>query len=255
MAVETHFPLFEKAIHHYLRDKQNIRILEVGSGDGSLVKAFVDAGYDAFGCDIVEGRFSRYMKDSSRVLPIQIRPYKLPFGDNYFDVVLSANVLEHVNNKEETALEIRRVLKNGGLTINAFPSKWYIPLEPHIKVPFVSWMWPNVPELWIKIWAHLGIRNEYQTDMSAKEVFMDNKRFCTEAINYISREKYRKIFQDIFTEIDFPAHLYARWHNGKAGFVMRALPDWLKPMMLLFREDFLVARKMPNVREDGSVPS
>jgi SAM-dependent methyltransferase len=42
---------------------------------------------------------------------------KIPVQDNFFDVVLSANALDHVDDFEMTASEIKRVLKADGLVI------------------------------------------------------------------------------------------------------------------------------------------
>src|SRR5919112_3900489 len=40
--------------------------------------------------------------------------YRLPFGDGAFDVVLCAEVLEHMHSPAQALAEMRRVLKAGG---------------------------------------------------------------------------------------------------------------------------------------------
>jgi SAM-dependent methyltransferase len=40
---------------------------------------------------------------------------RIPVEDNFFDAVISVNAIDHVDSIQETALEIRRVLKPGGL--------------------------------------------------------------------------------------------------------------------------------------------
>jgi SAM-dependent methyltransferase len=42
---------------------------------------------------------------------------KIPVQDNFFDVVLSANALDHVDDFEVTASEIKRILKKDGVVI------------------------------------------------------------------------------------------------------------------------------------------
>jgi ubiquinone/menaquinone biosynthesis C-methylase UbiE len=39
---------------------------------------------------------------------------KLPYPDNYFDAVLSVNALDHVDDFDQVAAEIQRVVKPGG---------------------------------------------------------------------------------------------------------------------------------------------
>ena len=41
----------------------------------------------------------------------------IPVADNFFDAVLSVNALDHVDDFEVTASEIKRVLKNDGLLV------------------------------------------------------------------------------------------------------------------------------------------
>lgn len=54
----------------------------------------------------------------------------VPFPDNTFDTILSHEVIEHVNNDREAALEIMRVLKVGGRLVMFAPNRWY-PFETH----------------------------------------------------------------------------------------------------------------------------
>jgi SAM-dependent methyltransferase len=46
----------------------------------------------------------------------------LPFADKSFDVVYSSNVLEHVLQPEALAVEMRRVLRDGGIAVHVLPS-------------------------------------------------------------------------------------------------------------------------------------
>jgi SAM-dependent methyltransferase len=48
----------------------------------------------------------------------------LPFPDSTFDIIVSRYVFEHIDNAEETARELMRVLKPGGLLCAVTPNKW-----------------------------------------------------------------------------------------------------------------------------------
>ena len=57
---------------------------------------------------------------------------RLPFADESFDLIFSAYVLEHLNNKKEVVNEMRRVLKKNGVVIAVVPNfmeRLYAPLH------------------------------------------------------------------------------------------------------------------------------
>jgi SAM-dependent methyltransferase len=243
VAKDVHFNLFNAAIRHYLPSQGKIRVLEIGCGNGAILQSLLDAGYDAYGCDIIEGTYSHFDTSASRTRAISLNPYRLPFEDGEFDIVVSANVLEHVTNKRETLLEIKRVMRPGGYTFHAYPSKWYLPVEVHILVPFASWMWPRVPRWWLALWAIAGVRNGYQTGMDWRKVASDNHRFCAEAIHYISTAQYARLFEDLFGNFSRPGRLYLQWHTGGVGRMFRRAPVFVQHLVMETREQFIVGCK------------
>lgn len=54
----------------------------------------------------------------------------VPYPDNYFDMILSHEVLEHVIDDRQAVHEMVRVLKPGGRVIIFCPNRWY-PFETH----------------------------------------------------------------------------------------------------------------------------
>jgi len=46
----------------------------------------------------------------------------IPFPDEYFDVVFSSNVLEHIAHIDQFLLEMKRVLKSNGIAIHILPT-------------------------------------------------------------------------------------------------------------------------------------
>jgi len=63
----------------------------------------------------------------------------LPWSDNYFDIVYSNAVIEHVGNfdkQKQMAFEIMRV---GRKWFVSTPNRWY-PFEFHMRLPFVTWL-------------------------------------------------------------------------------------------------------------------
>jgi len=90
--------------------ESNKTFLDIGCGDGSLVKYLKSKEIDAVGCDIKDLNFEN-----------EIFPYK----DTSFDYILLYSVIEHINNTEHLILEIRRMLKNSGILIIITPNFKY----------------------------------------------------------------------------------------------------------------------------------
>jgi SAM-dependent methyltransferase len=200
------------------------KVLDLGCGAGALVEKLQEAGFDAWGCDGEFGSGTEYRCETERLRRIGICPYRLPFSDRMFDAVITISVLEHVSNKDEMFREIYRVLKHGGTMIHIFPSKWYLPAEPHIFVPFANWVWPWVPRWWLALWAIVGVRNSFESGMSWHEVVDTNLAYCRAGLDYWPFSKLTRCVRSIFGQCTYAD----RYHLGqKAGIVARtsrALP-------------------------------
>lgn len=59
-----------------------------------------------------------------------------PYEDNYFDVIISNQVLEHINRPDNFLDEIYRLLKHDGFSIHIFPLAHCL-WEPHLGLPLV----------------------------------------------------------------------------------------------------------------------
>lgn len=110
--------------------EKDMRVLDFGCGEGNLIKAYLELGYDIYGADIMDN----ISLDAGRYKKIEFDPYRIPYDDNSFDLVYSTSVFEHVQNTEESFKEIYRVLKPGGVSIHSLPSRYRL-LEPHLYIP------------------------------------------------------------------------------------------------------------------------
>jgi SAM-dependent methyltransferase len=119
-----------------------IRLLEIGTGSGGIAHYFgtrPGGRYLVNALDVVDSRqvFEGYEYAS-------VNGTRLPFADASFDVVLSNHVVEHVGPPSEQLLhllELRRVLRPGGVGYLAVPNRWML-VEPHFRLAFLSW-WPE----------------------------------------------------------------------------------------------------------------
>jgi SAM-dependent methyltransferase len=142
-----------KQILHYLdkfvmnngKEKRDIRVLDFGCGRGVLHVTLKRLGFDAYGADVdvhaitVARDFLRNAGyDVNSVGTINVDG-KTTFPDAYFDVIVSDQVIEHVEDINLVATECARLTKTGGWGLHSYPAH-LIPVEPHVFVPFVHWL-------------------------------------------------------------------------------------------------------------------
>jgi ubiquinone/menaquinone biosynthesis C-methylase UbiE len=90
-------------------------VLEVGAGDGSILKLLADSNFAEQYSAVeisesgVEHIRSREIKNLKLVQVFD--GYHLPFGDDEFDLVILSHVLEHVEHERLLLRELRRVAK------------------------------------------------------------------------------------------------------------------------------------------------
>lgn len=236
-----------------LNTPSQTKVMDFGCGMGELVNNLSVLGYDAYGCDIESYWLETHVDtERERLKTISLIPYRLPYDDDSFHVVVSTSVLEHAQNKEESFREIYRVLKIGGYSMHLFPGKWYLPYEPHIYVPIVNFFWPKCPRWWLGFWALLGVRNEFQNNKSWKEVRDLNHQYCMRGLSYWPNGKYRELSLRVFGNYSAPMEFYVNNASGGVAKLCRRFPfkrlsGWLSGQIKM---NFIVQRKL----SDGQVP-
>ncbi|HNZ29289.1 MAG TPA: class I SAM-dependent methyltransferase [Candidatus Goldiibacteriota bacterium] len=96
--------------------KSGMKVLDAGCGPGILINQ-LEAMYKikGYGCDLSKLALKRAKEcGSKKIIYKNSVLEKMPFPKNYFDAVVSFDVLEHVENKEKVLSEMARVLKPGG---------------------------------------------------------------------------------------------------------------------------------------------
>lgn len=224
------------------------RILDFGCGSGQMVAVFLRLGFDGYGCDMVAHWSQNPPVSEERLSTISLVPYRLPFDESAFDIVVSSSVLEHAQNKEDCFREIHRVLRPGGYALHLYPAKWYLPGEPHIYVPLVNYLWPNCPRWWLGFWALIGIRNEFQQGKRWKEVLDLNHKYCGEGLSYWTNRQYRALSLEVFGNCSWPMHLCVEHSPRKLARILRRLPfnDLVAVLSREFRTSFMVQQKSIN---------
>lgn len=92
------------------------KILEVGAGDGSILKYLADWDFfpEMHALEISQSGVDQIAsKDLKNLRSVNIFDgYHIPFGDNEFDLVILSHVLEHVEFERMLLREIKRVSKH-----------------------------------------------------------------------------------------------------------------------------------------------
>ena len=78
----------------------------------------------------------------------------LPCRDNSIDVIICAQVYEHVPDDKLLFEEIYRVLRPGGVVFFSGPN-WLYPIEPHYFLPFLHWLPQPIADLYLRL-THKG---------------------------------------------------------------------------------------------------
>lgn len=75
---------------------------------------------------------------------------RLPIRNESVDVVVCAQVYEHVPDPKILVSEIYRVLSPGGVVFFSGPN-WLFPIEPHYLLPFLHWLPSSLANLYIRL--------------------------------------------------------------------------------------------------------
>lgn len=201
-------------------------VLDFGCGEGGLVEALVERGFDAHGCD-----FAEELGSNERLLVIE-QPYRLPYPDASFACVLSNQVFEHVQDYPLALAEVLRVLAPTGTSLHVFPSRYCL-REPHTFVPFATIIQSR---WWLALWAVLGIRNQFQQGKPAREVTELNYAFLRDHTTYHTRRRVLAHAREHFSVARFLSLEPLSIATSRRGRVVYAMARHGPRVAMLWRE-------------------
>ncbi|GAB3330219.1 hypothetical protein GCM10027429_07150 [Marivirga atlantica] len=108
----------EDVTNNYLKNK--MKVLDYGCGNTPYKPLFLKKDIEYIGVDI----------ESNKKADLHIRNGKIPLNDNSIDIIISTQVLEHVEFVEEYLEECNRVLKSGGKLLLSTHGHWKYHPDP-----------------------------------------------------------------------------------------------------------------------------
>jgi len=116
-----------RQLTHRYAGTAGLRILDVGCGTGGTMEAMAGLG-EIWGCDISQEALQMCRRRGVTNL-VHSRAEELGLASSSFDVALSCDVLEHIEDDELALREMGRILRPGGRAI--------------ITVPAHQWLWSD----------------------------------------------------------------------------------------------------------------
>lgn len=178
--------------------KETDKVLEFGSGEGFLLKQI--KAYEKAGIEIND--YAReYAKKEEEILFVK---YTEEVPDDYYDVIISTHVLEHVNDPLGELKQLRRKLKDNGNIV------FIVPFECNDKEYF-----KNDYNQHLYTWNCLNLGNLFKrAGFFVKEVRSYSEQWPYENVNY--DEIYKSVGRDAFLAM---ANMYGKYVNEKNIFI------------------------------------
>lgn len=163
---------FYRQFLKYLKVEKGCKILDIGCGQGQILKEAENMGVFSYGVDISEEGLMSAKNNSPNSKIICCNAEKLPFKNKFFDHIIMLGTLEHFLNPADALLEATRVLIPEGKLCIVVPNLYYIKHIGNIwrkkKTPLTDQIIELVKSFtgWKRFFEENGLR--------VREVFKDN---------------------------------------------------------------------------------
>lgn len=216
--VENNYEIYYFHIINLLKKnyvyQEEIYILDFGCGSGKMLSYieklkdnndFKDKRFFLYGVDIFKNYQSlNDTRQKSKLSTIKsIKPYeRFEFGKK-FDIIISNQVFEHINNLDDIYLHLSSLLNEKGIILAGFPTKEII-VEPHLRIPFIHWLRKYSKLLYFYLYLSsvfkIGQFKKNFSDNKQKNIYLKNRfNYCNENIFYRNYEEHAKLIKNYFS--------------------------------------------------------
>jgi SAM-dependent methyltransferase len=203
-------------IYWLLETKANLSLrdslcVDVGASSGLVASHLVPLFRHVVGLDYDEiGLLAAPLEVRQQVALLRGDGMAMPFASGSVDVVICAQVYEHVPDDGQLFAEIYRILRPGGLVFFSGPN-WLFPIEPHYFLPFLHWL----PSQWAA---------RYLRSVRLGDSYYERSRHYWDL---------RRVLQNFIIEdvtLDVLQQFFAT-KPGK-GWIIQILPKWIWRLLL-----------------------
>jgi methionine biosynthesis protein MetW len=121
---EIVFNWIENYIRYHEKNKREIKILDIGCGWGQDLTPLLEISknVELYGIEINDEKIAACQQKNITIYKTNCEKEKIPVNDNFFDIIIINQVLEHTKEIFFICSEISRVLKKQGILIIGVPN-------------------------------------------------------------------------------------------------------------------------------------
>jgi len=189
---------------------EEVKVLDWGCGKGNDALWLLNKGYNVFGVDIdkdriVGGNVLLEEGEHGGERLSLLDHNKTVFERNEFDIIYSKQVLEHVEDINSVAEEMKRLLSESGQCFHIFPAHRHIN-ERHLFMPFVHWLPKSgIRKLIILVYTYCGVEPKWETikNLSDSEKAEHYYEYSVKHTYYRSFQNIKNVFEKSGLKVQF----------------------------------------------------
>jgi len=201
--------------------RRRLRVLDIGCGDGLFIDFlqthlehyYPECDVEVFGFDVSEVGYHDQNQLPNALSLLQTRHPEVPWSERitsqaagvdwgfparFFDIAVSNQVLEHVDDLDHFLRNLKRCLKQNGFSAHLFPLANHV-VEAHTKMPFVHYIQDQESRTAYANWLNRVGVSRYRLD---REIlgYKDTHTHAEDAAKFIQAFTCYRKFGDFYRE-------------------------------------------------------